>query len=244
MRFTSNGPSIPDALLQARDEGRVVFFCGAGVSRARAGLPDFFGLAEFVIRELGAQPDSAACKILRKAKELGEELDVTGLISADRVFSFLEREFTANDIQSAVAKCLAPATEVDRSAHELLLRLARTPDGKTQIVTTNFDRLFEGEVNIQAQCFSRLACRICRDTTNWTELSTFMAALTRDPLVRPAAVSYCPVPTLATRTFRRAGRRIFFVTLSAAISSYSLDTLLTTHPSTTYWRGCDEAPTR
>ena len=37
MRFFENGPAIPDELLHARDEGRVVFFCGAGVSQAKAG---------------------------------------------------------------------------------------------------------------------------------------------------------------------------------------------------------------
>lgn len=145
MRFIEEGPSLPDALLRARDEGRVVFFCGAGVSRARAGLADFFGLAESVIRELGAPDDGDASKVLRKAREVEKELDVTGLISADRVFSLLERDFTALDIQSAVAKSLKPAASVDRSAHELLLRLARTPSGTTQLVTTNFDRLFESE---------------------------------------------------------------------------------------------------
>lgn len=145
MRFMAEGPAIPNSLLHARDEGRVVFFCGAGVSRARAGLADFFGLAASVIQELGAPEDSDASKVLRKAKEVGEELDVTGLISADRVFSLLERDFTTLDIQSAVAKSLATAADVDRSAHEILLRLARTPSGKTQLVTTNFDRLFELE---------------------------------------------------------------------------------------------------
>ena len=74
MRFTENGPSIPDALLHARDEGRVVFFCGAGVSRARADLPDFLGLAESVISELGISSDSDACKVLNKAKELERNL--------------------------------------------------------------------------------------------------------------------------------------------------------------------------
>ena len=108
MRFIENGPSIPDELLNARDRGRVVFFCGAGVSRARAGLPDFFGLAEAVIRELGVPEDSDACKVLDKAREIGDELSVTGLISADRVFGLLEREFTVADIQAAVAKSLAP----------------------------------------------------------------------------------------------------------------------------------------
>jgi hypothetical protein len=137
------GPSLPDTLLQARDEGRVVFFCGAGVSQARAGKPDFFGLAKCVMRELGAADNSDASKVLQKSREVGEDLDITGLISADRVFSLLERDFTTLNIQSAVAKSLAPAANVDRSAHEILLRLARTPSGKMQLVTTNFDRLFE-----------------------------------------------------------------------------------------------------
>jgi hypothetical protein len=143
MRFIENGPSIPDELLNARDEGRVVFFCGAGVSQARAGLPDFFGLAEAVIRELGVSEDSDARKVLDKARAIGDELSVTGLISADRVFGLLEREFTPADIQAAVARSLAPKAEPDLSAHQLLLRLAKTPDSKTQLVTTNFDRLFE-----------------------------------------------------------------------------------------------------
>ncbi len=143
MRFTESGPQIPDALLRARDEDRVVFFCGAGVSQARAGLTDFFGLAQSVIQRLGATKDCYAFKVLEKAKEIGEALDVTGLISADRVFSLLERDFTTSDIQAAVAKSLLPAADVDRSAHEILLRLARTRSGKTQLVTTNFDRLFE-----------------------------------------------------------------------------------------------------
>ena len=50
MRFLKDGPPVPDDLLFARDEGRVIFFCGAGVSRARAGLSDFFGLADDVLQ--------------------------------------------------------------------------------------------------------------------------------------------------------------------------------------------------
>ena len=53
-RFLAAGLSIPDEVLVARDEGRVTFFCGAGVSRARARLADFFGLAEQYSRPLEA----------------------------------------------------------------------------------------------------------------------------------------------------------------------------------------------
>lgn len=143
MRFIPDGPSIPDALLNARDEGRVVFFCGAGVSLARADLPDFFGLAEAVLRELGAADDCDAQKVLNKAREIGDELSVTGLISADRIFGLMERDFTPLDIQRAVARCLTTATSPDLSAHLLLLRLAQAPAARTQLVTTNFDRLFD-----------------------------------------------------------------------------------------------------
>jgi hypothetical protein len=143
MRFAPDGPSIPADLLNARDSGHVVFFCGAGVSRARAELPDFFGLAKAVIEDLGVPKDSSVRKVLKKAQEIGAEVNVPGLISADRVFSLLEREFRVKDIQSAVARSLAPKSEVDVSAHHILLRLARTPSSKIQLVTTNFDRLFE-----------------------------------------------------------------------------------------------------
>src|SRR6476659_2933651 len=40
MQFVTNGPDIPDAVLQAHEDGRVVFFCGAGISYP-AGLPGF-----------------------------------------------------------------------------------------------------------------------------------------------------------------------------------------------------------
>ncbi len=62
MRFVADGPIFPDELLTARDEGQVLFFCGAGVSRARAQLPDFYGLADKVVDALNAAPDSCcAC---------------------------------------------------------------------------------------------------------------------------------------------------------------------------------------
>ncbi|MCP5363786.1 MAG: SIR2 family protein [Hyphomicrobiales bacterium] len=143
MRFLQNGPSIPDDLLIARDEGRVVFFCGAGVSRACAGLYDFFGLADEVIKRLRVSVESPVCKILSEAREIEKRTGVSGLISADRIFGLLERDFVACDIESAVAKALKPPVGVDLSAHRILLDLATTREGKVRLVTTNFDRLFE-----------------------------------------------------------------------------------------------------
>ena len=143
MRFIENGPAIPDELLTARDEGRVVFFCGAGVSRAYADLPDFFGLADKVVQRLRVPADNAACKILNEAQEISMRTGVNGLISADRIFGLLERDFLVRDIEFAVAKALQPNPSVDLTAHRLLLDLATTPEGKVRLVTTNFDRLFD-----------------------------------------------------------------------------------------------------
>ena len=118
MRFIKDGPSIPDELLIARDEGRVVFLCGAGVSRARAGLSDFFGLASDVIRTLGVSEDEYVHKVLNEAIEI-EARGLSGLISADRIFGLLERDFDSCDIEAAVAQALKPDGKVDlRSLHQ------------------------------------------------------------------------------------------------------------------------------
>lgn len=143
MRFLANGPSIPDDLLTARDQGRVIFFCGAGVSKARAELPDFFGLASKVVTKLGVELNSPAYKLIQEAREIDQRVGIPGVISADRVFGLLERDFASRDIEEAVASALKPPMNCDLSAHNILLDLATTPEGKVQLVTTNFDRLFD-----------------------------------------------------------------------------------------------------
>src|SRR5271157_3175581 len=104
MRFLPDGPNLPDELLEARDEGRVLFFCGAGVSRARARLPDFLGLARAVLKELRVLPESPAFMLVEQSKKLEPIAGVGGLLAADRVFGLLEREFAISDIVAAVGK--------------------------------------------------------------------------------------------------------------------------------------------
>ena len=143
MRFLSNGPSIPDDLLTARDAGDVIFFCGAGVSRHRAGLPDFLKLGGDVIDLLGAGEKSVARKLFRRIKALEPIDGVGGLVATDRVFSLLEREFDQRDVQNAIARAINPADAPDLSAHKTLIDLSRGRDGTVRLVTTNFDLLFE-----------------------------------------------------------------------------------------------------
>ena len=119
------------------------FFCGAGVSRAKANLPDFFGLAETVSRNLGVSSGSPAMKIIEEAKEIGKRTGVDGLIPADRIFGLLERDFLVSDIQAAVSNALKLPASPDISAHQILVRLATTQEGLVRLVTTNFDCLFD-----------------------------------------------------------------------------------------------------
>ena len=143
MRFAANGPNIPDELLVARDEGRAVFFCGAGVSRAKAHLKDFIGLARAVADKLSIAAEMPAHQLIDAIETLPPIAGVGSLISADRVFGLIERDFLSRDIYRAIAESLKPEGTPDLTAHRLLLDLARGPDGTIRLITTNFDLLFE-----------------------------------------------------------------------------------------------------
>jgi hypothetical protein len=81
--------------------------------------------------------------VLNKARELETHTGVAGLVSADRIFGLLERDFFVQDIEEAVASALKPNDSPDLIAHQTLLDLATTREGAVQLVTTNFDRLFD-----------------------------------------------------------------------------------------------------
>jgi len=146
MRFTEGGVDLPDELLLAQDDGRVVFFCGAGVSMARAELPNFTGLTERVLNDLGATHDDKARTMHEDAQKFGSDY---GIAISDQIFQRMQRSFNVESINEAVSRCLKPQDDVDVSAHKTLLNLSKLQTGETRIITTNFDRLFE-------QCNRRL----------------------------------------------------------------------------------------
>jgi hypothetical protein len=135
MQFVSNGPDIPDALLQAHEEGRVVFFCGAGVSYP-AGLPDFRGLVESIYSKIGTNRELIEDQSFRSG-----QYDSTLNLLEDR----LPGQRKGLQMRKALAESLQPklrqkgATET----HAALLQLARNREGKLRLVTTNFDHVFE-----------------------------------------------------------------------------------------------------
>src|SRR3546814_4065201 len=63
--------------------------------------------------------------------------------SSDRVFSLLVREFGQSEIDREIYAALKAAKNPDLSCHQMILDLSRGVDGRPQLVTTNFDLLFE-----------------------------------------------------------------------------------------------------
>ena len=133
MQFVKNGPDIPERLLQAHEDGRVVFFCGAGISYP-ARLPGFDGLVKRVYANLAVQCNS----IQQAAINAGQFDTAIGLLEAEIVGG-------RKRVREALAKILTPDLNARgaTTTHEALLALGKNREGRTRLVTTNFDRLFE-----------------------------------------------------------------------------------------------------
>ena len=141
MRFLSNGLNIPDELLEARDQGNVVFLCGAGVSYP-SGMPNFLELAKYVVEEQGAPQDAQSRKMLSMWDD--GDIPEDARPSLDQIFNLLQqKEYAPGEIDYLIAKRLKTKPRTCVSTHETILRLSKGPDGTPQIVTTNFDLLFE-----------------------------------------------------------------------------------------------------
>lgn len=143
VQFISGGPDIPDELLQAHEEGRVVFFCGAGISYP-AGLPGFKGLVDEVYKRTGTNMEP----IEQEAFDRGQ---------FDATLDLLERRLPGQRI--AVRKALAQALKPKlrrkgaMGTHTALLRLARSRERELRLVTTNFDGVFEAAAKRDGQKF-------------------------------------------------------------------------------------------
>lgn len=127
--FITDGPEIPIEVLQALEDGELVFFCGAGVSKP-AGLPLFGELV---------------CAIYESVHEEMTELEkkAFGNGEYDRVLTLLERRVEDIQVRSAIATVFDRTFNENLNVHRDLLRLSKTRAGPHRLVTTNFDDLFQ-----------------------------------------------------------------------------------------------------
>lgn len=127
MRYFNDGPDIPAHLLEQQALGNVIFFCGAGVSMP-AGLDSFWELTDRIVTSLDAQE-------ARKLLDDGWDFD--------RIFNQLVKEFERPEIDRQIYKALGRKRAKTLAHHRAILSLSKGAAGTTQLVTTNFDLLFE-----------------------------------------------------------------------------------------------------
>jgi len=140
MRFHPDGPSIPDILLERCDAGRVVFLCGAGVSLP-SGMPTFVGLTQYVIEFFGPPADSEIMAAFRPWLDGQSAANVP----LDQIFNLLHLEYGKDEVNALVTERLSAPLKINDFGreHGLIKRISSSQSGVPQIVTTNFDRLFE-----------------------------------------------------------------------------------------------------
>jgi len=133
LQFIANGPDIPEPLLDAHEEGCVVFFCGAGISYP-AGLPGFKGLVDQIYQQRGTTLTDI-------------EKDAYDAERYDATLDLLERRLPGHRLamRKALHEVLQPKLRRKgaTATHAALLQLSRTREGELRLVTTNFDCIFE-----------------------------------------------------------------------------------------------------
>ncbi len=134
MQFVRNGPEVPDRLLQSHEDGKVVFFCGAGISYP-AQLPGFGGLVKKIYEFLGEMPD----EIEKTAIKAGQFDTAIGLLESRIVGG-------RDVVRRSLIDVLNPDLEAKNAleTHTSLLTLAHCHKNEsTRLITTNFDHIFE-----------------------------------------------------------------------------------------------------
>lgn len=136
MIFYGSSTEIPDDLLLAHEEGKVVFFCGAGISYD-ANIPLFKELVSKTARKAKIKLGKEEKKLLRKG-------------DCDVVYQEMERRVGPEKrtwLRGLTSKLLEPRkslSDIDLSYHYALLKLSIVRDTqKLHLVTTNYDSLFD-----------------------------------------------------------------------------------------------------
>ena len=148
--LVNNGPIIPVRLMNELDDEKVVFFCGAGISRGGgSNLPSFVGLVQHVYQANHLEPDA----VEKEALDLEDQEWIKNLSeknpsrhrrpNLDKALGLLERDgrLGAIALRCSVINRLNKRRTGRLVMHEALLKLSRTEKG-VRLITTNFDNRF------------------------------------------------------------------------------------------------------
>jgi hypothetical protein len=127
-KLIPDGPDIPSELIHKQEAGKMVFFCGAGIS-IPAGLPSFPELVQQLYPSLNISPTSSEEQLIEQKK-------------FDEALYHLENRLTDHAMRSEVARLLSIAPKPGSlRLHQSLLQVSRNPSGM-HLVTTNYDDNF------------------------------------------------------------------------------------------------------
>lgn len=137
-RFVRDGPELPYSVLQAHEEDRLVFFCGAGISYY-TGLPGFKHLVSDAYARCGhpltSDPEQASTP-----EEWAFHSD-----RLDQAFHLLEQAVGRDIARRHAIEILSQPPKRGSGTvklHKALLTLAEMREGGFRLVTTNFDDRF------------------------------------------------------------------------------------------------------
>ena len=131
---TNGAPDIPLEVLNAQENDKLIFFCGAGISYP-AGLPGFRELVIETYERLRDAPDTL-------------ETEAINNNLFDRALDLLERRYQRPDrvdnylVRKKIIEILRMDSSSNVNTHKAILELAKTKDGGVRLVTTNFDKGF------------------------------------------------------------------------------------------------------
>lgn len=137
-KFVPGGPEIPYSVLQAHEEERLVFFCGAGISRY-TGLPGFPELVRETFKACG----TPLSKDHQSAKNAEDEAFHGGRL--DQALHLLEKKVGREVSRPQAIKILSRPLKRGSghlTLHKTLLDLSEISTGGYHLVTTNFDNRF------------------------------------------------------------------------------------------------------
>ena len=120
--LVTNGPDIPVSLMNELDNGRVVFFCGAGISSCPGSeLPSYAGLVKQVYEVNRITPDPVECEALDIENVNFDNLE-RGRPNFDRAFGLLERpeRLGSQRLRRTIIDCLSVVPIGPLRTHEAL----------------------------------------------------------------------------------------------------------------------------
>lgn len=135
-----DGPIVPVHLLNELDSGRVLLFCGAGISAGTGScLPSFGDLVRYVYAANQMEPDA----VEREALDCDEPDPDRRRPRFDKALSLLERESRLGPqaLRGTVIERLSQKPTGPLHVHEALIDLSRHQQG-VRLITTNFDERF------------------------------------------------------------------------------------------------------